>query len=1478
MIHRSFHWKRLLLVLGVFLILGGTLFAINRMQVRSQASIIKTAAEKAAAVIDGDDAKRAEAIVRYGRYLKFAPNDEQAATHYAQLLLDQYKAADSPAAAEVAMTGLENFLRSFPDHPDLRRQLAELYRKSGKFANAREHLEMMYNSPKGDAKKNAELLELLALCEFDRGDLTRAIERFEEAISVSRENTPLAVQIRLYQQTLDLLSQNKSDGQRETKIANHVRTLLNDPTFQDNIDARIVVARFELGRNELTNARRDVAVALKLSGDKPNADALMAAAELEKAEARLNPVEKDRRAKLTAARDYLLKAHTADKKNVAVGVFLADILEMLGERPRAVEVLRTTADALGEVNDLYIAALDHLIDLGNQEVAKSLVDRVKARAATQPIMQSWVAYFNGRLAVLKGDWMEAKPLLEEASRNLVRAPESHKRALYDLSRVYEVLQNPDQQLECCRSALRDAGPLFPAALIGEAEALAKLGKLEEAVAKYQALVTTFQATQLRPTLVRLRLLDTLRRPPENRNWEVFDSTDNLGALQDRTDEINILHAQSLAARGEKAKAIALLEAILKKEPPSPLTTTAYVNLARIKESGKPEAAMAILEDAEKQVGQTVDLRLARADVLVARAKPPSAADFDRLGVDADKFLKPDQYRLWLGLGQASLFASPRVTDPEARKALLDAALRFFQKAAQTEPRDLLSRSALIDLAVLTNNKEVIDSTLKELKTLEGEDGPIRSLCQVVIAFPDVPKITNQAERAARIKELRDLATSVQKQRPFWGRVYVALGRLDELEGFTERAVENYRKALDAGDRDEFVIRRTVQLYRERKQDALAASVLDGLATKMVLPDDLERFRAIFEMLNRPVPRSELPTINRIAPADSKDYKILLLRGSLLAAIREEDMALKAFRDAVLLKGIAETYETLVGQLVRTAHVSEAKDALAEAERTLSPDALKTAAERAELYIALGRMHEMVGDPKAAVVRYQKAVEIAPSELNPHRRLVEFLMRTGHSADAEKMLLTLTAHPGQDIARWARRYLASVVYLARPNPYEQRIEALKLIRINLAAAPNDPEDIKAEAIIKTVDPVTRDEGVEVLKEFWKRGDLNPDEAYRLARLTFDLGPSKIKIAESVNYFESAARPRPGVSLEHLAWLVRVHSALGDLGTAEVKLERLKTAAPNSWEATREEAWFLMRKSHTALLAADPTAATKYSERARELILKFPGHDTPEAIRFRTGPLLEELGFPNDAETLYKKLLTTDSPTAHMPLALLYIRQKKTADAIELAWSSKYEAKAPVLVTAALVTGAVRVSRPSAEIEKKIADWLDQKIAAASKADLPGLLCSRGELFDAQGKYKEAIAEYRRALAVGPSETATNNLAMLLALYEAPSEPGKADEAINMMSDLIAKRGPAPTFLDTRAVAYIIKGGDDTSKAIQDLEMALLQRTRAVYLFHLAWAYDLQGKRLERDRRLDEAKKVGLSRDDVHQLEWDKFRQFVEGVPK
>jgi tetratricopeptide (TPR) repeat protein len=150
-----------------------------------------------------------------------------------------------------------------------------------------------------------------------------------------------------------------------------------------------------------------------------------------------------------------------------------------------------------------------------------------------------------------------------------------------------------------------------------------------------------------------------------------------------------------------------------------------------------------------------------------------------------------------------------------------------------------------------------------------------------------------------------------------------------------------------------------------------------------------------------------------------------------------------------------------------------------------------------------------------------------------------------------------------------------------------------------------------------------------------------------------------------------------------------------------------------------------------------------------------------------------------------------------------------------------------------------------------------------------------LLDAQENYKEAIAEYRRSIAEGPSDFAVNNLAMLLAL----TEPVRVDEAIQMMTKVIDIRGPVTTYLDTRAVAYIVKGGEEnTEKAVQDLTMARLQNPRAVYAYHLAWAYDLQQKRNQRDSLLDEAMKIGIEPEDLHPRERDKYRELFSRYAK
>lgn len=1448
---RTLYWKRLLVVAVAALAFGGTVLAVHRLQVKSQSSILKEQAERVAAEAGQDPAKRAEAVELLRKYLKFRPADEDAFQKYANLLFDVAEADRSPATVVRAATGAEEFLRAFPDHPAERKKLVALYLDTGLFSKlplARQHLELILEAPGyGD---NVDVLEMAAQCEYGLNNRAGAIQYAEKAIATG------SAPVRLYVRAMEFHHGNRQDPKRNGHIDEHLRQLRGGK-FEKSLEARVAAARFEMFLGNLGSAADDLKKARELGGES-DPEALLAMAEWELRSIKSAAEAKGRREE---AERLLRRAFGIDRKNAPVGMLLAEVLSLLGKREEGVAALKQVAGSLEKVNDQYLMLIDRLLDLGETESSAAMVEE---RLAPDPSKKVVAAYFRGRVAVLKQEWMAALRLLEEAAPQLARVPLYHKKAMVGLAACYSAMQNPDKQLEYCRAALRDDGA-FPLAVVGEAEALVRLGKLEEALTRYRTLVYTFQLSAYRNELARLELLDALARPvPEARNWSRFE--DSLGPKESRTPELHVFHADSLAARGRAGEGARLLEEWLAAHPKDAKSPLVWVALARVKDGGRPESASGVLAAAEKELGDAVDFRLARAGLLVARAKPAEAAELEALAAGSEKFAKADRFRLLTGLGQSAARVADRGPEAGQAAALRAAAVQLFQAAAALEPRDLACRAMLLDQGISAGRPDVVEEALKEIAEVEGESGPVGALARVAIRLPEVARRAGP-ERAAGLRELRELAGRVRELRPGWSRAHIALAEIDRIDGRNDDALANYTAAIEKGDRQEYVVRHAVDLYRLRQQDEKAVGLLDKLSTEVRLPDDLERYRSIYKMLATDIPRESRPTIDRIAPAAGTDYKLMLLRGSLLAAIRDDAEALKAFRRAVeLADAVPEAWASLVAQLVKAGKGDDAKRAVAEAERKLAAGMPARPEERAEMCLALGGLREMVGDLKEALGYYDAACGAAPMELNPTRQRVQFFQRTGQGEKAAALLNRAKDSGAQNVARWARRHLA-LTLVARPDAYSLRDQALALVEENLKQAPDDPEDRKARAVVRTVDPVTREEGVRELRKFADRGDLTPDEFYLLGQIAFDRG----KYIEAEEYFKLAARIRPGVTAAHMAAVVRVYLALGRLEKAEAAVERLKTYHPGSWEAAREEARLLHRKGKDRAAVGELDDAKKFRERARAAVQNYPKWDAAENLASRTGPLFEELGLAADAEAAYRKFLdASQAPDAHFALARFYIVQKQPEKAIKLARDR--EKAAPPILTARLLTGAVRAKRPGPEAEREVEKWIESALrAAAGKPEEEAALTgARAELLDAQGRYDEAIAEYERALAKHKTDLLTNNLCMLLALHK----PMRAEDAVRMMTELIAIRGPAPPFLDTRAVAYLVSSRPAEAK--RDLDMALVQYDRPAYRFHLAWAMDLDGEPSRRVFAVDElktARQLGLTRSDLHPIEFKKYAELL-----
>lgn len=1407
---RVIHGKRLAVVAAVGVAVAGGLAAAHAAQVRRQASSLKDRAVQRAA----DPAKLGEAVGLLEQYAKFRPDDAEAARLVAGWSLD--RAATDPKQGPPGADAAERFLRRHPDHPDERRRLVDLYLKLGRYATARQHVRMLLDT----SREDPELLDRAATCELGLGgDVRPAAELLDQAVRTGK--APARTADRL----LSLIRSHKLADPRFA--ADQYVTLLRQGPYAGSVEAQVVAGRFLLRTGDQDGARAAIAAALKLPGGADHPDARLAMAELELAGITGPETAK---AQLAKAEAQLAPAFAADPKNARVALLLSRVRLEAGKPADAVATLRAAADAAGEGSDEFVLVIDRLFDLGDRDQSAALTARLADKQADAPILP----YLRGRAAVLAGDWPRAKGLLEPAVAALGPVPEFRKKALAGLGRCYEALQNPDKQHASFAAALKD-DPAYLPALVGEADALFRLGRFREALPRYKTLVGGYGLTAYRPRLARLEFRAAMTTPAAGRSWQAFDEA--LGPPAERTHELRVLAAEGLAAQGERMQAAAELEVVLRADPAAP---GGWLALARVSAAGNPGAALKVLDEAERKTGDSVDLRLARAVVLLGRSAKPD--DFRKLTSGAEKFPPADRHRLLVGLG-----------DLAGRVAGLRAfAIESLQQAAALNPADLAGQALLLDLAVAANKPDVIAQALAGIAAAEGPNGPLGSLGRVVVRLPEAKALADPAARAAALRELREAAEKVRAERPAWPRADVALARIAEAEGRTDAALKHFQEAIAHGDRQEAVIRRAVELLRDRRQDDAAAALLNTLAGEVPLPDDLERFRAVRDLLARDLPANGRATVDRVAPAGSTDWRVLLLRGSLLATLGEDADAGAAFAAAVEKGGdsVPEPWVALVGNLVRVGKLDDARRAVAEAERRLKADPMTPA-----VLVALAGCHELVGDGQAED-RYRQAAAAARDELDPARQLVLFLQRSGKGPEAAGLLRQWADAPAPELARWARRHLA-LTLAAEPDAYAVRGDALRLVEQNLAGgqAP-DPEDVKAKAVVQTIDPASREEAVKALKEFAKWGDLSPDEYLLLGRLRLDAGQP----LEAAEWFEKAARPRPGVTPEHLAALVGVCLSLDRLEKAAEAAARLAALAPRGWEAAREEARVWCRKAAKSL---DATEAKTLTEQARQRVLSFPDK-SPAFVTARSGPLLEELGFHADAEAAYRTLAD------YAPLAAFLVSQNRPAEAVALA--RQHEAKAGPVATARTLVAAARLPSAATDLRREVFAWLDRVLAASGGKDEHGpLLAAKAELLEAAGEYDAALAAYEEAVRRANPDDAdllTNNRAMLLALHR----PAEAARAVKLMDEVIARRGPAAAFLDTRAVARIAAG--QTAEAVADLNLALAQRRRPAYLFHLAQALDRSADRRSlRAAPLAEARKLGLAADDLHPLEARAFAEMV-----
>ena len=578
------HMKQLNLVfLAVLVIvlaaLGGTTHLVYTYQVRRHASALLDRARQAEA--DNDLAKAAESL---GQYLTIKREDGPAWAWYARLV-DQRNPEGS--GREQVYLVHEQALRFNSGDPQLERKCADLAMELERYSDARRYSTLLYNrAPKDPSGEpvDAILEDLLGQCDRGESKLPEAEGWFRKAIAHEPG------QVDTYDHLARLL-------QTERRQLDEADRLIESMVKANPKSARAYLNRWRYRSEFLQNADpRDLQQALTLDPDE--AEVLIVAAELAQ-----------EGNDLAGARKHLERGLERHPANAVFYRMSAGLEQAENHLDRAEMILRKGVAAVPGNVELKIDLLESLIPQGKidgEDGATSWIERLRQLG----LVDGYAQYLEGQVAMVQQKWPQAISRLDSARALLAADPVVVSRINLMLADCYRRMGNRERQITALERAARGkataavASPLL--AQIMESE-----GRLDDAIRLHTELLAT--RPESRRDLLRLLIQKNARLPQDQRRWELVEQRlqEAERALPKAVDDLTLIRADLRAAENRFEAARAVLTSALAKDPRNLKFRLA---LARVAErEGKNSQTVQILDQAEKDLGPSLDIQLARLE-------------------------------------------------------------------------------------------------------------------------------------------------------------------------------------------------------------------------------------------------------------------------------------------------------------------------------------------------------------------------------------------------------------------------------------------------------------------------------------------------------------------------------------------------------------------------------------------------------------------------------------------------------------------------------------------------------------------------------------------------------------------------------------------------------------------------------------------------------------------------------------------------
>jgi tetratricopeptide (TPR) repeat protein len=565
---------------------------------------------------------------------------------------------------------------------------------------------------------------------------------------------------------------------------------------------------------------------------------------------------------------------------------------------------------------------------------------------------------------------------------------------------------------------------------------------------------------------------------------------------------------------------------------------------------------------------------------------------------------------------------------------------------------------------------------------------------------------------------------------------------------------------------------------------------------------------------------------------------------------------QAFNKATQLKGsLPEVWISFTQFYASLGKEEKSLEILEQAKKEVPPK---------ELDFMLAQSYETLGKVKNAATYYRKAVRNAPEDFNIAKMAILFFLNNDFTDEAEILLKRITKkeiNANKKEIAWAKRALG---YTLIQQKGAGNIDAtLALLDENLEANPNSILDLYTKATLLSNDPtgLGYTDAIKLFEQI-KENQRNPGVTIlqRLADLYYLTGQwSKFKVIMRDVLVKAGDHPK---IIAIYAQRLAEHSEHGE---AKVWLETLRGIDPDGDMTFSTECSLLMEEGdHAAVIKvindwtnqkSDNSELKKRFEKAAGQCQKFATKLHREK-KSSAAKIMER-----QAERLLKEHIKLE-PKAKPSLAVLYAQQNNFEKAALLL--QEIAEKSDPSQFALLVYACIKEANFSRNQLTQIESILKQ--VSDSHPDnvfVKMTLAFCEENFERPQQAEDIL---RKALKENPDNIPLMNyLAVTLALQEKD-----LSEARRLIEKVIKTAGPAPDFLDSRAMVSLAQNRPQA--AIEDLRQALKEKPLSEsFYFHLAEALYKKGFRKASKNALEKAHKLGLREAQLSPMERRNYRR-------